>query len=125
MTKRVEQFILNEVDGAFDINRNKRISKEECIKKYEEACFDKDCTKVTLEREEECIKYITKFNDRIPLEITIDIKEGSKNINKQYLDRLKRSFILKKKSLNRVSDVKIMKFFIIFPCILSCFIFIF
>ena len=40
MAKRMEQFILNEVEGAYSIDRNKRVSKEECVRSYEKACFD-------------------------------------------------------------------------------------
>ena len=112
MTKRIEQFILNEVEGAYSIDRNKRVSKEECVRSYEKACFDRDCTKVTYEKEEEFVKFTAKFNDRIPLEIIIDIKEESQKANKKYFDRLKESYLVKKQSLSRVSDVKIMKFFI-------------
>lgn len=112
MTKRVEQFILNEIDGSFDINRNKRISKDDCVKRYEQACFDRDCIKVSKEKNEECIKYSAKFNDRIPLEITIDTKKASKEINKKYIERLNHLYILKRKSIDRVNDVKKMKFFI-------------
>lgn len=112
MTKRMEKFILNEFDGAVDVNTNKRISKDECVRKYEKACFDRDCTKVTYEKEEEFVKFTAKFNDRIPLELVIDIKKESQKANKKYFDRLKESYLMKKQFIKRYKDVEIKKFFL-------------